>query len=393
MTLTLPTFTDNGKLRAAQLRQLTDAIRTVEASAAAVTQTNAQTWDLLPLATSLLSTDGVLIGRAGQIVARAMVPDFITALAPLLFTQLGINQASLYGLVVTGVSVSGSTATVTGKYLDNNFHAGVHYSLDGGTVYTVPATADLTVNPSGTGGTFTLAVKNLTGKVWRLKLRLAASNSTTAETDYFSVGTASTIAFPVSPTLMAGTLTTVNGIMGQASSYIQGTFPALSSRSFGVYNGTTISAGAKWNGNQAFQVPAVAGTYLLRIQNSAEIYNGSPYVPSDASLVVTPALIPALWMEGVPSTGYGAGPYTFVGQWGYSKPPIIQYRVSGGNNGIDSGWVDAGATINNDGSISAVLPKFNTTTTFVMPANNSWTSIQWRRPDFGVMTPLLAMLP
>lgn len=361
------------------------------------TVTETVPWTTLGPATSLDANDGLMIGNSDGTLLQTNPTNFATLFGPYIINALGLSQAPAFGLSVTGISVAGANATITGKYLDNNFHAGLQYSLDNGNVYLTPAPADMTLTPSGSGGTYSLVIRNLASQFWTIKLRLNANNATVTTTDFFQVGTAATIGFLASNPIQGGLLTTAYGVMGVASGYINGFFPALTSRYLGIYSGPQIASGNKWFGNKQIHMPAKPGTYLYRIRNSPEDYAGSPYTPYDSTVVIQAPLIPALWVEPVPVSApctWSAGPYPWNAQWGYSKPPSIEWRVAGGNHSYDTGWTDAHATINDDGSITFTMPKIDMSYNPPLPADNSWTNVQWRRSDnHQITTPLYAMLP
>jgi hypothetical protein len=360
-------------------------------------------WTTLATATTLDTNDGVIVGQPDGTLTTALAPSFATLLSPYIVDALSLTQAPALGISVTSIVIVGTTATIHGKYLDNGFNAGMQYSLDGGTIYLTPIPANMVLTPSGSGGTYALTITGLSSQFWAIPIRLVAANNIFTTTDYFPIGNAATIGFMARNPIQGGLTTTTYGVIGLSSGFITGQWPALSARVEGVYQGPTVNALSKWFGNQQIQVPAVAGTYLFRIRNSPENYGGSPYVPWDVTVVVQPALIPAIWMEPVPTTPpntYSAGPYAWQGQWGFSKPPGIQWRVQGGDGAgpshgnYDTGWIDAVATIRDDGSISTTLPKIDTNWVPPLPLNNGYTSIQWRRSDdHSIVTVLHAMLP
>jgi hypothetical protein len=354
-------------------------------------------WTTLGAAGVFADTDAMIIGRAGGSLVQAPMPDFATHISPYLITAMGLTGASAYGLAIYSVALStdGLTATINGRTLDNGLHAGVQFSFDG-SVWQTPAPGDITLTPSGTGDSFALVMRGLSGAYWSIYVRLVANFPTVAKTDYFPIGTASTIGFPTFSTVPAGNSFTMFGFMGMASGFVEAMFPAISSRLVIAYQGVTIGHGNKWYGNTPIQAPARGGNYIVRVINSAEAFDSFHYPPFETTLTVAAPLIPTLWMEPPPPNAtFSGGPYSMAGQWGFSQPPSIQYRINGGAHNIDSGWITpASLTINADGTIASVLPKYDTTTSFVIPADNGYTGIQYRRGDnTAIVTHLYAMLP
>lgn len=328
-----------------------------------------ETVDLLGPASPVQTTDLFMVARGTGATAAALtanITDVSTALVQPLISAMGMVMAPVFAVVVTSISVASGTATISGRYLDQ-FNAGVTYSIDGGTTWLSDQAAVITPDGAGkTSGSFTVHITNLSSGFWDLPIRLNSSPATIGYTGYFASGTlASTIVFASTTTPVAGSLITSFGYAGKSTGLIYGSFPALSSNQFYHYNSSTEIQGAidgtpapqsgLWFGNQKIAVPALAGTYQLFVKNSAESSTGG-FVSNSVTLNVQAPIAPTLWMS-PPSptqTHMSAGPFTFTGQWGFTQPPGINYRVAGGT--FDSGWVPAQCTISTNGTLAVVLP-------------------------------------
>lgn len=348
-------------------------------AASAIPSTSLETVDLLGSASPVLSTDVFLLGRGAGATAAAMqatITDIATAMVSPLIAAMGLVMAPAFAMVVTSVVVASGTATVTGRYLDQ-FNGGVSYSIDGGNTWLQDQAAVITPDGSGkTSGTFVIHIPNLSAGFWNLPLRLNANITTTGFTGYFVAGTtASTIVFAQQDSPIAGSLISTFGYAGKSTGLIYGSFPALSSNQFYHYNSSTEIQGALdgtpapqsglWFGNQKIAVPAMAGNYQLFVKNSAESSTGG-FVSNSVMLNVQAPTAPTLWVEPPSPTDLhmSAGPFVFNGQWGFSQPPGLNYRVAGGT--FDSGWVAAAATINANGTLQVTLPAISglTSTTY-----------------------------
>lgn len=348
---------------------LATLLQGVAADAAAAVQAR-ETLDQLTLASALLESDRLLLVRGNE----GMLAPFTQVAAALAPQVLAWLNAQPYpgappALTVTtpGAVAAGAAVALSGLVSDPAGW-GIEASADGVSWQTLGLTV------SGTGWSASLA--GLAQGWWNLFLRLRAAPERVVRSGWFPVGTPGmVIILPVDP-LVPGGQVTPRGYVGTATAYITWSIPALMPNEASLYASTGIAALGSFTATTPLVLPARGGTYSAQAKNSAD-----PSHPASFTLVVPEPSNPTLWVAPSAAADRWSAGVTLNGQWGFSKPPALQWRISASSFG---GWTDApGATIRDDGTWSLTVPAQSglTAATYYAP--------QVRRTDTpGVVTPI-----